>query len=105
MIEGGKTASDSQLHQRKTRPWIIAITDVVTVIAASLLGFRAFNTKANAEAEDRHQSAQSDTPQSTGSQSGDLQSGDTQSPVPTPAEITKPAPPSAESPPTPECFT
>ena len=45
--------NDPQLHQRKTRPWIIAIITVVTVIAASLLGFRAFNTKANAEAKDR----------------------------------------------------
>ncbi len=82
-----------QLHQRKTRPWIIAIIAVVTVIAASLLGFRVFNTKANAEAKDRQQSAQSDTLQSTDRQSGDLQSGDTPSPVPTQAEITKPSPP------------
>ena len=42
-----------QLHQRKTRPWIIAIIAFVTVIAASLLGFQAFSTKANAEAKDR----------------------------------------------------
>ena len=83
--------NDPQLHQRKTRPWIIAIITVVTVIAASLLGFRVFNTKANAEAKDRQQSAQSNTPQSTDSQSGDLQSRDTPSPVPTQAEITKPA--------------
>ena len=82
-----------QLHQRKTRPWIIAIIAFVTVIAASLLGFRVFNTKANAEAKDRQQSAQSNTPQSTDSQSEDLQSGDTPSPVPTQAEITKPSPP------------
>ena len=82
-----------QLHQRKTRPWIIAIIAVVTVIAASLLGFRVFNTKANAEAKDRQQSAQSDTLQSTDRQSGDLQPGDTPSPVPTQAEITKPSPP------------
>ena len=95
--------NDPQLHQRKTRPWIIAI---ITVIAASLLGFRVFNTKANAEAKDRQQSAQSNTPQSTDSQSEDLQSGDTPSPVQIPAEmIIKPTPPSANSPPTPECFT
>ena len=45
---------------------------VATVIAASLLGFRTFSTKANAEAKDRPQSAQSDTLQSTDSQSVDL---------------------------------
>ena len=87
--------NDPQLHQRKTRPWIIAVIAVVTVIVASLLGFRAFNTKANAEAEDRQQSAQSATPQSTGSQSGNLQSGDTPSPAQIPTEITKPTPPRA----------
>ena len=97
--------NDPQLHQRKTRPWIIAIIAFVTVIAASLLGFRVFNTKANAEAKDRQQSAQSNTPQSTDSQSGDLQSGDTPSPAQMPTEIAKPTPPSANSPPTPECFT
>jgi hypothetical protein len=43
---------------------------VATVIAASLLGFRTFNTKANAEAKDHQQSAQSNIPESTGSQSG-----------------------------------
>ena len=85
--------SDSQLHQRKTCPWIIAIIAVATVIAASLLGFRTFNAKTNAEAEDRQQSGQSNIPESSGSQSGNLQSGDTPSPVPTPAEITKPSPP------------
>ena len=51
--------------------------------------------QANAEAEDRQQSAQSATPQSTGSQSGNLQSGDTPSPAQIPTEITKPTPPSA----------
>ena len=83
--------NDPQLHQRKTRPWIIAVIAVVTVIVASLLGFRAFNTKANAEAEDRQQSAQS----ATDSQSGDLQPRDTPSPAPITTEITKPTPTSA----------
>ena len=83
----------------------MTVITVATVIAAPLLGFRAFNTKANAEAKDRQQSAQSDTLQSTDSQSGDLQSGDTPSPTPIPTEIIKPTPPSVKSLPTPECFT
>ena len=78
---------------------------VATVIAAPLLGLRTFNTKANAEAKDRQQSAQSNTPQSTDSQSVDLKSGDTPSPAPIPTEITKPTPLSVKNPPTPECFT
>jgi hypothetical protein len=85
--------SEEEEFVRKPRPWIIAIIAVVTVIAASLLAFRAFNTRANAEAEAHPQSAQSEAHQSIGSQSDDAQSGETPFPTPTPAEITKPTPP------------
>lgn len=85
--------SEEEEFERKPRPWIIAIVAVVTVIAASLLAFRAFNARANAEVEAHPQSAQSEAHQSIGSQSDDAQSGETPSPTPTPAEITKPTPP------------
>ena len=84
---------DEEGSERKQRPWIIAIIAVVTVIAASMLGFRAFNSGAYAEAEATPQLAQSDAPQSIGSESGDAQSGEAPSPTPTSAVITKPIPP------------
>ena len=85
--------SEEEEFERKPRPWIIAIIAIVTVIAASMLTFRAFNARANAEAEAHPQSAQSEAHQSIGSQSDDAQSGETPFPTPTPAEITKPTPP------------
>ena len=69
--------SEEEEFERKPRPWIIAIVAVVTVIAASLLAFRAFNARANAEVEAHPQSAQSEAHQSIGSQSDDAQSGET----------------------------
>ena len=69
--------SEEEEFERKPRPWIIAIIAVVTVIAASMLTFRAFNARANAEVEAHPQSAQSEAHQSIGSQSGDAQSGET----------------------------
>ena len=48
--------SEEEEFERKPRPWIIAIIAVVTVIAASMLTFRAFNARANAEVEAHPQS-------------------------------------------------
>ncbi len=83
--------SDSQLHQRKTCPWIIAIIAVVTVIGIPAW-VPGIQRQGECRAEDHPQSAQSETLQSTDSQSVDLQSGDTPSPAPIPTEITKPVP-------------
>ena len=81
--------STIQAQQRSFRPWIIAIVATVAIIAATLLGLRAFNTTAHAEGETPAQSAQSDSTTQSGSQSGDTP----QSAEPTPISVPKPTPP------------
>ena len=76
-------------QQGSYRPWIIVIVATVTIIAATLLGLRAFNTTAHAEGETSPQSAQSDNTAQSGSQSGDTP----QSAKPTPISVPKPTPP------------
>lgn len=71
--------------------WIGAAVAAIVIVAASFLGFHAFNARAHANAE-LQSGAQS--PQSDSTEQSDSQSGDTpQSAEPTPAEITKPTPP------------
>ena len=48
-------------QQRSFRPWIVAIIATVAIIAATLLGLRAFSSRAHAEGETPPQSSQSDT--------------------------------------------
>ena len=81
--------STIRAQQRSFRPWIIAIVATVAIIAATLLGLRAFNTTAHAEGETPAQSAQSDSTTQSGSQSGDTP----QSAEPTPISVPKPTPP------------
>ena len=71
--------------------WVGAAIAAVVIIGASFLGFHAFNARAqtNAELQSGTQSPQSDSTVQSGSQSGDTP----QSAEPTPAEITKPTPP------------
>jgi len=81
--------STIRAQQRSVRPWIIAIVATVAIIAATLLGLRAFNTTAHAEVETPAQSAQSDSTTQSGSQSGDTP----QSAEPTSISVPKPTPP------------
>ena len=76
-------------QQGSYRPWIIAIVATVAIIAATLLGLRAFNTTAHAEGETSPQSPQSDSAAQSGIQSGDTP----QSAEPTPISVPKPTPP------------
>ena len=71
--------------------WIGASIASVVIVAASFLGFHAFNARAhaNAELQSGAQSPQSESTEQSGPQSGDAP----QSAEPTPAEITKPTPP------------
>ena len=71
--------------------WIGATVASIVIVAASFLGFHAFNARAhaNAELQSGAQSPQSDSTEQSGPQSGDAP----QSAEPTPAEITKPTPP------------
>lgn len=71
--------------------WIGATIASIVIVAASFLGFHAFNARAqaNAELQSGAQSPQSDSTEQSGPQSGDAP----QSAEPTPAEITKPTPP------------
>ena len=80
--------STIRAQQRSFRPWIIAIVATVAIIAATLLGLRAFNTTAHAEGETPAQSAQSDSTTQSGSQSGDTP----QSAEPTSTRVAKLAP-------------
>ena len=80
--------STIRAQQRSVRPWIIAIVATVAIIAATLLGLRAFNTTAHAEVETPAQSAQSDSTTQSGSQSGDTP----QSAEPTSISVPKPTP-------------
>ena len=96
-------------QQRSFRPWIIAIVATVAIIAATLLGLRTFNSRAQAEGENPPESSQSDTTtlsntQSNNEQSGSSQSGDstsndsqsgdmTTSDQPVPISIPSPTPP------------
>ena len=70
--------------------WIAAAVAAIVIVAASFLGFHAFNARAhaNAELQSGAQSPQSDSTEQSGPQSGDAP----QSAEPTPAEITKPTP-------------
>ena len=71
--------------------WIGATIASIVIVAASFLGFHAFNARAhaNGELQSGAQSPQSDSTEQSGLQSGDAP----QSAEPTPAEITKPTPP------------
>ena len=71
--------------------WIGATIASIVIVAASFLGFHAFNARAqaNAELQSGAQSPQSDSTEQSGPQSGDAP----QSAEPTPAAITKPTPP------------
>ena len=71
--------------------WIGAAIAAIVIVAASFLGFHAFNTRAHANAE-LQSGAQS--PQSDGTEQSGPQSGDTpQSAEPTPVDIPKLTPP------------
>ena len=71
--------------------WIGASIASVVIVAASFLGFHAFNARAhaNAELQSRAQSPQSDSTEQSGPQSGDTP----QSAEPTPVDVPKPTPP------------
>ena len=71
--------------------WIAAAIAAIVIVAASFLGFHAFNTRAHANAtlQSGAQSPHSENNAQSGTQSGDAP----QSAEPTPAEITKPTPP------------
>ena len=71
--------------------WIGASIASVVIVAASFLGFHAFNARAHANAEPQSgaQSPQSDSTEQSGRQSGDTP----QSAEPTPVDVTKPTPP------------
>lgn len=75
-------------QQGSCRLWIVAIVATVAIIAATLVGLRAFNTT-HAEGETPPQSAQSDSTAQSVSQSGDTP----QSAEPTPISVPKPTPP------------
>ena len=71
--------------------WIGASIASVVIVAASFLGFHAFNARAhaNAELQSGAQSPQSDSTEQSGPQSGDTP----QSAEPTPVYVPKPTPP------------
>ena len=71
--------------------WIGATIAAIVIVAASFLGFHAFNarTHANAELQSGAQSPQSDSTEQSGPQSGDTP----QSAEPTPVDVPKPTPP------------
>ena len=71
--------------------WIGASIASVVIVAASFLGFHAFNARAhaNAELQSGAQSPQSDSTEQSGPQSGDTP----QSAEPTPVDVPKPTPP------------
>lgn len=71
--------------------WIGATIAAIVIVAASFLGFHAFNARAHANAE-LQSGAQS--PQSVSTEQSGPQSGDTpQSAEPTPVDVPKPTPP------------
>lgn len=71
--------------------WIGTTIVSIVIVAASFLGFHAFNARAHANAE-LQSGAQS--PQSDSTEQSDSQSGDTpQSAEPTPVDVPKPTPP------------
>lgn len=71
--------------------WIGAASAAIVIVAASFLGFHAFNASAHANAE-LQSGAQS--PQSDSTEQSDPQSGDApQSAEPTPVDVPKPTPP------------
>lgn len=71
--------------------WIGATIAAVVIVAASFLGFHAFNARAhaNTELQSGAQSPQSDSTAQSGPQSGDTR----QSAEPTPVDVPKPTPP------------
>ena len=71
--------------------WIGASIASVVIVAASFLGFHAFNARAhaNAELQSGAQSPQSESTEQSGPQSGDAP----QSAEPTPVDVPKPTPP------------
>ena len=71
--------------------WIGAATAAIVIVAASFLGFHAFNARAhaNAELQSGAESPQSDSLEQSGLQSGDAP----QSAEPTPVDVPKPTPP------------
>lgn len=71
--------------------WIGATIADIVIVAASFLGFHAFNARAhaNAELQSGAQSPQSDSTEQSGPQSGDTP----QSAEPTPVDVPKPTPP------------
>lgn len=71
--------------------WIGATIAAIVIVAASFLGFHAFNARAhaNAELQSGAQSPQSDSTEQSGPQSGDTP----QSAEPTPVVVPKPTPP------------
>ena len=71
--------------------WIGATIAAIVIVAASFLGFHAFNARAhaNAELQSGAQSPQSDSTEQSGPQSGDTP----QSAEPTPVDVPKPTPP------------
>ena len=71
--------------------WIGATIAAIVIVAASFLGFHAFNARAhaNAELQSGAQSPQSDSTEQSGPQSGDT----LQSAEPTPVDVPKPTPP------------
>ena len=71
--------------------WIGAAIAAIVIVAASFLGFHAFNARAhaNAELQSGAQSPQSDSTEQSGPQSGDAP----QSAEPTPVDVPKPTPP------------
>lgn len=71
--------------------WIGAAIATIVIVAASFLGFHAFNARAHAndELQSGAQSPQSDNTAQSGAQSGDAP----QSAEPTPVDVPKPTPP------------
>lgn len=71
--------------------WIGATIAAIVIVAASFLGFHAFNARAhaNTELQSGAQSPQSDSTAQSGPQSGDTR----QSAEPTPVDVPKPTPP------------
>ena len=71
--------------------WIGAAIAAIVIVAASFLGFHAFNARAHAndELQSGPQSSQSDSLEQSGLQSGDAP----QSAEPTPVDVPKPTPP------------
>ena len=68
--------------------WIVATIASIVIVAASFLGFHAFNARAHANAELQFgaQPPQSDSTAQSGAQSGDAP----QSAEPTPIDVPKP---------------